>query len=263
MNIIIAGKSDIAVDVLKHLLKMKNIKIFIVLNKTEDFKNSHQKSLGFYANLWGVEIITIEECYKLKNAIFLSIEYDKLIKPKLFESKRLYNIHFSKLPEYKGQYTSSWPILNNESESGVTLHLIDRGIDTGDIIDQIIFKIEKNETARTLYFKYVKYGSKLLMNNLQNLLNDDFISTPQSHHKSSFYGIRSIDYSNILIDFNKTAFQIDLQLRAFKFREYQLPNYKGHEIEGLKILDTKSAEKPGILLNEDFGHFIYQRWTMI
>ena len=70
------------------------------------------------------------------------------------------------------------------------------------------------------------------MNNLQNLLNDDFISTPQSHHKSSFYGIRSIDYSNILIDFNKTAFQIDLQLELLN-----LENINFQIIKDMKLKD--------------------------
>ena len=94
MNLIIAGKSDLAVDVLEHALNKKNINIYVVLNKTEDFKNSFQKSLGFYSKLWNVDIISLEQAYELKNAVFLSLEYDKLIKPKLFKSNHLFNIHF-------------------------------------------------------------------------------------------------------------------------------------------------------------------------
>ena len=59
-------------------------------------------------------------------------------------------------------YTSALPIINNELETGVTLHKIDSGIDTGDIIDQIKFKIENNFTARDLYFKYLFYSKELL-----------------------------------------------------------------------------------------------------
>lgn len=255
MNLIIAGKSDLAVDVLNHALSLKNINIYVVLNKTEDFKNSFQKSLGFYSKLWNVDIISLEQSYELKNAIFLSLEYDKLIKPKLFKSNHLFNIHFSKLPSYKGQYTSAWPILNNEIESGVTLHLIDDGIDTGAIIDQLIFSLEHNETARSLYQKYVENGTKLVIKNLENLLTKNFISTPQEYINSSFYGIASINYLNLSIDYNKTAFQIGQQLRAFSFREYQLPKFNDHEIENFKILETKSLKKPGSLIKEDYGHF--------
>jgi methionyl-tRNA formyltransferase len=59
-------------------------------------------------------------------------------------------------------YTSAWPILNGEDETGVTLHEIDEGIDTGNIIDQISFPITEDDTARDLYFKYLKYGSMLI-----------------------------------------------------------------------------------------------------
>ena len=156
MNLIIAGKNSIAVDVLKHVLKIKNINVYVVLNKTENFSNNFQKSLGFFARFWNIPIIDLEESYKLDQVIFISLEFDRLIKPKLFKSKQLFNIHFSKLPAYKGQYTSSWPILNGENESGVTLHLIDDGVDTGNIIDQVVFKLDIEETARSLYLKYIE-----------------------------------------------------------------------------------------------------------
>ena len=53
-------------------------------------------------------------------------------------------------------YTSCLPILNGETITGVTLHKIDSGIDTGYIIKQKVFKININDTARDLYLKYLK-----------------------------------------------------------------------------------------------------------
>lgn len=255
MNLIIAGKSDLAVDVLKYSLELNNLNIYVVLNKTEDFRNSFQKSLGFYSKLWNVEIISLEQSYELDNAVFLSLEFDRLIKPKLFRTEHLFNIHFSKLPEYKGQYTSCWPILNNENETGVTLHLIDDGIDTGAIIDQLKFPIDFNETARSLYLKYVAKGTELVIKNIENLLRNNYVSTPQGYINSSFFGIKSINYSNLSVDYNKTAFQIGQQIRAFSFREYQLPKFNNYEIEYFKILETKSYKKPSFIIKEEYTHF--------
>ena len=68
-------------------------------------------------------------------------------------------------------YTSAMPIINGEQESGVTLHKSDNGIDTGDIIDQLCFKITANYTARDLYYKYLDYGFDLFKNNIEALLN--------------------------------------------------------------------------------------------
>jgi methionyl-tRNA formyltransferase len=256
MNIIIAGKNNIAVDFLKYVLELKNLNVFVILNKTDNFKNSFQKSLGFYARLWNVSIINLENSYVIENAIFISLEFDKLIKPSLFKTNAVFNIHFSKLPAYKGQYTSSWPILNNEIESGVTLHKIDNGIDSGSIVDQYSFPINKNETARSLYLKYIEYGTKLIIKNLQNLILNNYECNSQSHINSSFYGIKSINYSNLILDYNKTAFQISLQLRAFSFLEYQLPKYNNYEIHNFKILDSKSYLKSGKLISENSKSFM-------
>ena len=50
---------------------------------------------------------------------------------------------------------SIFPILNGESTSGTTLHLIDHGIDTGDVITHNEFQIDLQDTCRDLYFKYL------------------------------------------------------------------------------------------------------------
>lgn len=250
MRLIIAGKNSIAVDVLGYAMKNLDISISVVLNRTEDFKNSFQKSLGFYANLWKIPIINLEEVYEFHDAIFLSLEFDRIIKPSLFKTKNLFNIHFSLLPAYKGMYTSALPLINAESETGVTLHKIDSGIDTGDIISQKKIKISENDTARKLYLKYIKEGTKLVIENLSSLINNNYKSFPQSSLDSSYFGKNSIDYNNLKIDYRKSAFQVVNQLKAFSFREYQLPKFNNIEIGSWEITNEKSILKPGIIVKE-------------
>ena len=180
MNLIIAGKNNIAVDVLKFALDNLNMPIFVVLNKTENFQNNFQKSLGFYAKRWNVTIKKLEDIYDLNDSIFLSLEFDRIIKPDLFKSKNLFNIHFSLLPAYKGMYTSALPILNGEDKSGVTLHRINSGIDTGEIIAQTEIKINYKDTARDLYIKYIDFGTKLVLKNLSSLIDNSFDFRVQS-----------------------------------------------------------------------------------
>ena len=250
MRLIIAGKNSIAVDVLGYAMKNLDISISVVLNRTEDFKNSFQKSLGFYANLWKIPIINLEEVYEFHDAIFLSLEFDRIIKPSLFKTNFLYNIHFSLLPAYKGMYTSALPLINAESETGVTLHKIDSGIDTGDIISQKKIKISENDTARKLYLKYINEGTKLVIENLSSLINDNYKSFPQSSLGSSYFGKNSIDYNNLKIYYRKSAFQVVNQLKAFSFREYQLPKFNNIEIGSWEITNEKSILKPGTIVKE-------------
>lgn len=256
MRLIIAGKNSIAVDVLEFAMKNLNISISVVLNRTEDFKNGFQKSLGFYANLWKIPIINLEEVYMYHDAIFLSLEFDKIIKPSLFKSKNLYNIHFSLLPAYKGMYTSALPFINAESETGITLHKIDSGIDTGDIISQKKIKITGNDTARNLYLKYINEGTKLVIENLSFIINNNYKCFPQSSLGSSYYGKNTIDYSNLVINYKQTAFQVVNQLKAFSFREYQLPKFNDVEIGCWDITSNKSLLKPGTIVKEINNSFI-------
>jgi methionyl-tRNA formyltransferase len=147
-------------------------------------------------------------------------------------------------------YTSAWPILNNELVSGVTLHRIDQGIDTGDIIEQTEFAIGDLTTSRELYFKYMSYGLDLIKENLPAVLQGNFKSFPQTSNGASYYSTKSIDYKNLTIDLNKTAFEITLQLRAFSFVEYQIPTVYGRKIISWRISTERSSQKPGMVMRE-------------
>src|SRR5690606_1870023 len=124
---------------------------------------------------------------------------------------------FSKLPSYKGMYTSVLPILNGESESGVTLHEIDKGIDTGPIIDQIVFPLSVDTTARELYDLYLTNSILLFKKNLRFLITGNYVARPQTRLGSTYFSKSSINFSNLKIDLNQTAFQIHNQIRAFVF----------------------------------------------
>jgi methionyl-tRNA formyltransferase len=149
-------------------------------------------------------------------------------------------------------YTSALPLLYGESESGVTLHCIDNGIDTGNIIDQKKFEISIQDNAEHLYNKYIEAGIELFKSNFENILNQDFNANPQSPFNSSYYSKAQIDYGNgIQIDLNTTAFQLHNQLRAFNFRMYQLPLVYGHQIHRSEISNVRCTGKPGAIKFED------------
>lgn len=249
-TICIAGKNNIAVDVLGKILEKYNEKavIYVIYNKTETGINTWQKSLKFFAEKWGIQSITLEQAYEIENLIFISCEFDQLIKPEKFNSPFLYNIHFSLLPAYKGMYTSALPLFNGEKESGVTFHFIDRGIDTGDIIGQRRFEINETDTCRSLYHKYITCGTQLIIDLLNKIIKCDCVGKAQEAYGASYYSKKAIDYNNICIDLNQTAWKVGRQIRAFSHREYQLPNIDGMQIFDYKIVNEKSTVKPGTIL---------------
>ena len=251
-TICIAGKNSIAVKALKYCLRKysENI-IFFLPNKTDKGVDNWQPSLRKFGNLNNLKEVSLNELYDIEELIFISLEFSEIINPSKFKSELLFNIHFSLLPKYRGMYTSSHPIINGEKKSGVTLHKIDSGIDTGDIIDQIEFKINLDDTAKSLYIKYLNYSYKLFTRNIENLIKNHYKTKKQSQIESSYYSKKSIDYANFKIDFNKKAFEVHNQFRALNFREYQMPVFNLWNILKTKITNEKSYGIPGEIIFEN------------
>jgi methionyl-tRNA formyltransferase len=254
MYLCIAGKNNIAVEILDYAMSIFDKgKILGVPNCTDIGEDGWQKSFLKKCCDEGIECAHIHQLYNM-DMVFLSLEYNELIYPSKFKSKNLFNIHFSALPKFRGMYTSTWPILKGEKESGVTLHKIDNGIDTGDIIDQILFPIKNEDTARDLYFKYIKYGTMLVKENLINLLEGNFITYPQSVKGATYYAKGSIKFNEI--NFRQTADAVVNQIRAFTFKEYQLPKINDRIIEKAVILDERSQKRPMNILEESEKYII-------
>jgi methionyl-tRNA formyltransferase len=258
ITICLAGKNRIAVDALLFMIELGWTERLVVCpNKTDDGISSWQPSLLRFAKEFGVEVITLDEAKKIKNLIFISLEFDQIISPSEFQSRRLYNIHFSALPAYKGMYTSAIPILKGAETSGVTLHEIDHGIDTGAIIAQDIFNIPSAWTARNLYFKYLEAGFGLFCRKFEELVADSApVARPQPARGASYYSKSSIDYKNISVNLNDVAEGIVRQLRAFSFREYQTPMVEDMEVGDWDILPHRSFKRPGTILERGRDYVI-------
>lgn len=245
-KVCIAGKNEIAVFGLHFLVKkLGKENICICLNSNDEPSPSWQPSLRRHASQLDVKILKLEELYDIDELIFISLEFDKIISPSKFNSDHLFNIHFSMLPKYKGMYTSYWPILNGDKNSGVTLHRIDKGIDTGNIIAQHQIDISDEMTSRDLYLSYLEESKNLLENNIDSILLGSFSEIKQPAKNSSYFSKNSINFSSLSLDYRQTAENICNQVRACNFREYQYAMIGTHKVTNGKILSNSSSKKPG------------------
>ena len=251
IKICIAGNFNIAIECSIFLLKKyKNIKIYALLNQNDKGIDTFQNSYKKFCKKSKIKIIDLDNAKRIKNLIFFSLHFDKIIETQKFLTTRFYNIHFSLLPKYKGMHTTAWPILNGENRSGVTLHEIDDGIDTGRIIDQYVFQIDENDNAEKVFLKYITTGIKIFKSNIEKIINNNYKSYNQSKNNSSYYSKNSINFKKYKINFNKTAFEIHNQIRAMVFEYYQLPKIGNKKIISSKILGVKSNKKPGKIIKK-------------
>lgn len=259
MKIALGGSHNLACKALSYLIELGINKndILVCKSNRDNELNTWQRSFIYCANKLDIQIVSLEELYDIENLIFFSLEFDKIIRTKRFNSAKFFNIHFSLLPKYKGMYTSCLPLLNGDTISGVTLHRIDDGIDTGDIIDQISFPIPLSMNSFGLFSEYHNQGFNLFKNNIEKILEGNEISFTHSALNSSYFSKNSIDFSKIEIDFRKTAFQVHNFIRAFSFRPYQLPTISGFSISHSKISSKRSEKKPGELLESTHNKHVY------
>ena len=244
--ICIAGKNQIALNATKYLLENLRIPkshLKIITNADDLGIDLWQPSLKKFAFKNNLQITTLEQIYKIPNLIFISLEFDKIIKPNRFATQKLYNMHFSLLPAYKGVYTAIFPLLNGECKGGVSFHKIDYGIDTGDIIAQKSYNIEIDDTAYSIYLKNLDYGFALFKEVIESVLCGEIYAIPQNPIGASYYSKKSIDFTNIVIDFNKTSFEIYNQIRAFIFPPYQLPKIDSYQICKCTLTNEKISTR--------------------
>lgn len=245
-NIIIAGKNSIAVEITKYILdKYPNVCVYAIFNSNDHGIDSPwQLSFKKYClSNDKIKPIKLIDSYSISNAIFLSLEFDRIISPLRFSAKHLFNIHFSLLPQYRGVYTSALPLLHGEPYSGVTLHIIDSGIDSGPIITQKKIKLSKIYNAGQLYSIYIYEAIKLVKGELWSLFNTTYQSAQQNTESSSYFSRKSINYQETELDLNTKADTLVRQVKSMSFRQFQLPQCNGYNISLVQLTKLKSSSK--------------------
>lgn len=260
-RLVIAGKTRLAIEGARAVRAAADARgwkrtILLLPNLSDDGEDGWQPSLARFGNETpGFELIELETVYQLDPLVFFSLEFDRIVKTTRIPHAELFNVHFSLLPAYKGMSTSIWPILEGRIESGVTLHRIDHGIDTGPVVAQVRFPIGPDDTGRDLYLRYLEYGTELFTSHVDFLL-DGPESTPQPADGSSYRGARDLDYSNPLPTLVGTAFELRNRIRAFTFPEYQSVVIDGLTITSSRVSEAASTRRAGTVVLREPGRRI-------
>lgn len=90
-----------------------------------------------------------------------------------------WNLHKSYLPHYRGMAPSFFALLEGAAQVGATLHLVDRGFDTGDILCQVAVAVGAGDTVYTLNRKTSEAGGKMLAEFLARGDLSEIRATPQ------------------------------------------------------------------------------------
>lgn len=121
------------------------------------------------------------------------------------------NVHPSLLPAFRGPHPEFWTIAEGATEGGVTIHLVDKGIDTGDIVAQARFPIESWLTAGDFHHRCIAVGTRLLTGLLADLDPRDIPRWEQSG-ASSYYG--KVSAEDLIVPYHETVRRVFARSQA-------------------------------------------------
>jgi methionyl-tRNA formyltransferase len=95
---------------------------------------------------------SLELLQALKADLFVSMSFNQIFKSEIIQlpSLGIINCHAGKLPYYRGRNTLNWALINDEREFGITVHQVDTGIDTGNILVQKTYPIHETDDYGSL-----------------------------------------------------------------------------------------------------------------
>ncbi|MFC1595175.1 methionyl-tRNA formyltransferase [Patescibacteria group bacterium] len=142
--------------------------------------------------------------------------YGKIIPKSIIDSfpKGIINIHPSLLPKHRGASPIQTAILNNDSETGVTLMLTDEKMDHGPILAQSKIQVTNDKMFTELHNELAKLGAELLIETLPKWLNKEIKPIEQNHSKATYTKILKKEDGKI--DKNKSCDAILRQIKAYE-----------------------------------------------
>lgn len=218
----------------------------------------------------GLKVISPEklkdniELIKAENADWgVVVAYGKIFRKPAIESTRLglLNIHFSKLPSYRGAAPVQYALFNGEEETGVSAFWINEGLDDGPLAALLPCPILPQDDAKTLFPKLIDLGKTALRKVISDIEEGIIIKTEQ---KGEITLAPSISKEQTLLSFKEmSARQIHNTVRglAAAMPAYAKANTK--EGQPIQLIETelsniKSNMRPGqiVMIERNKGFFV-------
>jgi methionyl-tRNA formyltransferase len=137
--------------------------------------------------------------------------------------RRAINFHDGPLPRYAGLNVPIWAILNDEPEHGITWHEMTSDVDAGQILAQQLFPIVPGETALSINAKCYQTALESFDKLVDELIDGSNQPKTQSQHDRSYFGLVKRPEAAGLIDWTKSAADIDRLVRALDYGNYANP----------------------------------------
>lgn len=264
-KIVFAGSPDFAVESLQRLYDNPNNEIQLVISQQDKKRNRNKFSptaVKKRAMDLGIEVITPQninddEVFNLLDRLnpdfIVVVAYGQLIKKRILDrfKNKILNVHASILPKYRGASPINYSLINGDKESGVSIMLVEQGLDTGDVLAVDKIKLNKEIMLEELHDKLMIMGADLI----DKVINDykKYFDSREKQNENEASTVGKIQKSMGEINFNEKADVIYNKFRGltpwpglfFKL------NDKTVKVHNINIIEQYNDNKNGEVVKVD------------
>jgi methionyl-tRNA formyltransferase len=225
-KIVFMGSPDFAIPSLKTLIKHFTVVGVVTqpdkpAGRGKELKAPPVKEI---ADNYGVSIIqptrlkddgVKDTLVKWDPDLIIVVAFGQILRQDILDLPRYgcINVHGSLLPRWRGAAPIQSAILHGDEKTGITIMKMDAGVDTGPILTQKVIPISKTDTAESLSESLSEFGAQLLLETIPGYLEGKII--PESQPAEGITYAPILKKEDGLLDFSKTAGELDCQVRAF------------------------------------------------
>ncbi len=182
----------------------------------------------------------LDEMALLQADAIVVAAYGKILPPAVLSMTKYgcFNVHASLLPEFRGAAPVEWAILSGKDKTGITIMQMNEGLDTGDILSQVVVPIEEDDTGDTLTDKLSKAGTEILLTTLKDAEEGRLEPVKQPEESPTPYAAM-LSKEMGRMDFSDDAATALLKIRAFNSWPSAYTSVNG---KALKIFKAALAE---------------------
>lgn len=250
MKVIYMGTPEFAVPALSNIYK-NGYEIPLVITQEDKPKGRGKKTqftpVKEKALDLGIEVFqphkvndkaVIEKIKKLQPDFIVVAAYGQILKEELLNIPKYccLNIHASLLPRYRGAAPINWVIINGETETGVSIMRMEKGLDTGDTVLIESIPIGSKDDYISIHNKLADLGGDMIIKAMDAIVKEVASFTQQEHSKSNYAPMLYKETGRI--DWNKNGEYIYNLVRGLKpwpnaFTYYNEEMVKIHKVSFL------------------------------
>lgn len=184
----------------------------------------------------------VEKLRALSPTLIVIAAFGQILRPEVLAipPKGCLNVHASLLPRWRGAAPIPAAILAGDEETGVTIMLLDEGMDTGPILTQVSLPIHPDDTTGSLTERLALLGADLLIQTLPRWLAGEIQPRPQDHGQAT--ACRPLRKEEGWLDWTCPAVQLSRQVRAYNPWPGAYTTWQGQR---LKVLRAAPVEWHG------------------